>query len=61
MPNPKRRHSQQRTATRRAHDALKASGLSECPELPRAQAAAPRLPANAGNTRAVKSSKSPQE
>jgi large subunit ribosomal protein L32 len=31
MPNPKRRHSQKRTATRRAHDALKAPGLSECP------------------------------
>ncbi|HRJ22014.1 MAG: 50S ribosomal protein L32 [Bryobacteraceae bacterium] len=31
MPNPKRRHSKQRTSTRRAHDALKKSGLSECP------------------------------
>src|SRR6476646_5987060 len=31
MPNPKRRHSQQRTSTRRAHDALKAHSLSECP------------------------------
>ena len=31
MPNPKRRHSQRRTSTRRAHDALKAPGLSECP------------------------------
>jgi large subunit ribosomal protein L32 len=31
MPNPKRRHSQRRTATRRAHDALKPAGLSECP------------------------------
>jgi len=28
MPNPKRRHSQMRTSTRRAHDALKAPGLS---------------------------------
>ena len=31
MPNPKRRHSKERTSTRRAHDALKAAGLSECP------------------------------
>ncbi|MGE5081301.1 MAG: 50S ribosomal protein L32, partial [Acidobacteriota bacterium] len=31
MPNPKRRHSQKRTSTRRAHDALKAHSLSECP------------------------------
>jgi large subunit ribosomal protein L32 len=31
MPNPKRRHSVRRTALRRAHDFLSASGLSECP------------------------------
>ena len=31
MPNPKRRHSTRRTANRRAHDFLTASGLSECP------------------------------
>ncbi|MBS1852312.1 MAG: 50S ribosomal protein L32 [Acidobacteria bacterium] len=31
MPNPKRRHSKQRTSTRRAHDALKGQSLSECP------------------------------
>jgi len=31
MPNPKRRHSKRRTATRRAHDALKPSARSECP------------------------------
>ncbi len=31
MPNPKRRHSQKRTATRRAHDFLTAPSLSECP------------------------------
>ena len=31
MPNPKRRHSKMRTATRRAHDFLKAPGLSLCP------------------------------
>ena len=31
MPNPKRRHSQRRTSTRRAHDALKSHSLSECP------------------------------
>ena len=31
MPNPKRRHSRRRTANRRAHDHLTASGLSECP------------------------------
>ncbi|MBA3974748.1 MAG: 50S ribosomal protein L32 [Candidatus Solibacter sp.] len=32
MPNPKRRHSKQRTSTRRAHDHLKVSGVSECPK-----------------------------
>ena len=32
MPNPKRRHSKTRTAKRRTHDALKAVGLSECPQ-----------------------------
>jgi large subunit ribosomal protein L32 len=31
MANPKRRHSKQRTATRRAHDHLSAPALSECP------------------------------
>ena len=31
MPNPKRRHSQKRTSTRRAHDFLKGPSLSECP------------------------------
>jgi large subunit ribosomal protein L32 len=31
MPNPKRRHSAARTGKRRAHDALKKVGLSECP------------------------------
>jgi large subunit ribosomal protein L32 len=31
MPNPKRRHSQKRSSTRRAHDALKGHSLSECP------------------------------
>jgi large subunit ribosomal protein L32 len=31
MPNPKRRHSSRRTATRRAHDGLKRPALSECP------------------------------
>jgi large subunit ribosomal protein L32 len=31
MPNPKRRHSTRRSANRRAHDFLTASGLSECP------------------------------
>ncbi len=31
MPNPKRRHSQRRTSTRRAHDHLKATSGSECP------------------------------
>jgi large subunit ribosomal protein L32 len=31
MPNPKRRHSQKRTSTRRAHDFLTAHSLSECP------------------------------
>jgi large subunit ribosomal protein L32 len=31
MPNPKRRHSKARTSKRRAHDALTATGLSECP------------------------------
>jgi large subunit ribosomal protein L32 len=31
MANPKRRHSQKRTSTRRAHDFLTAKSLSECP------------------------------
>jgi large subunit ribosomal protein L32 len=31
MANPKRRHSKQRTSTRRAHDFLTAKSLSECP------------------------------
>ena len=31
MPNPKRRHSHQRTATRRAHDALSAKQLATDP------------------------------
>ena len=31
MPNPKRRHSKTRTAKRRTHDALKPTGLAECP------------------------------
>jgi len=31
MPNPKRRHSKQRTAKRRSHDFLTPAGLSECP------------------------------
>ena len=32
MPNPKRRHSKTRTAKRRTHDSLKATGLGECPQ-----------------------------
>ena len=31
MPNPKRRHSKQRTAKRRSHDFLTTQALSECP------------------------------
>jgi large subunit ribosomal protein L32 len=31
MPLPKRRHSKQRTRTRRAHDALTPVGVSRCP------------------------------
>jgi len=31
MPNPKRRHSNTRTRTRRAHDFLKLGSLSRCP------------------------------
>jgi large subunit ribosomal protein L32 len=31
MPNPKRRHSAQRRAKRRAHDFLKPAATSECP------------------------------
>jgi large subunit ribosomal protein L32 len=31
MPNPKRRHSKARSSKRRAHDALTAKTLSECP------------------------------
>ena len=43
MPNPKRRHSQRRTATRRAHDALKVPGQSECPNCHE-----PKLPHRVG-------------
>ena len=31
MPNPKRRHSKQRTAKRRSHDFLTPTGVSKCP------------------------------
>ena len=31
MPNPKRRHSAQRRAKRRTHDALKPVALATCP------------------------------
>ena len=31
MPNPKRRHSKRRKNQRRAHDALTAPTLAECP------------------------------
>jgi len=31
MPNPKRRHSKSRSRKRRAHDALKKTGLIACP------------------------------
>jgi large subunit ribosomal protein L32 len=31
MPNPKRRHSAQRRAKRRAHDFLKPAAHAECP------------------------------
>ena len=31
MPNPKRRHSKQRTAKRRSHDFLIPAGTSNCP------------------------------
>jgi large subunit ribosomal protein L32 len=31
MPNPKRRHSKQRTAKRRSHDFLTPTGTSLCP------------------------------
>lgn len=31
MPNPKRRHSTRRTALRRSHDFLTATGVSVCP------------------------------
>ena len=31
MPNPKRRHSKARRDKRRAHDALAAPALSDCP------------------------------
>jgi large subunit ribosomal protein L32 len=31
MPNPKRRHSKQRTAKRRSHDFLTPTGVSICP------------------------------
>lgn len=31
MPNPKRRHSQRRSSTRRAHDHLAKPAQAECP------------------------------
>lgn len=45
MPNPKRRHSQRRTSTRRAHDALRIPELATCPnchEKIRSHRACPR-------------------
>jgi len=39
MPNPKRRHTRTRTATRRAHDALKPAVPSACPQCQQ-----PKLP-----------------
>ena len=54
MPNPKRRHSKARRDRRRAHDHLQAPGAQRVPELPRAEAAAPRVPA-CGTTRARRS------
>ena len=45
MPNPKRRHSAARRGNRRAHDSLKQAALVRVPELPRAEAAAPGVPA----------------
>jgi large subunit ribosomal protein L32 len=39
MPNPKRRHTRTRTATRRAHDALKPVAPSACPQCQQ-----PKLP-----------------
>ena len=41
MPNPKRRHSKQRTSKRRSHDFLTPVSTSRVPQLPRAQAAPP--------------------
>ena len=32
MPNPKRRHTRTRTATRRAHDALTPAAPTACPQ-----------------------------
>jgi large subunit ribosomal protein L32 len=32
MPNPKRRHSNRRTANRRAHDGLKRPASGTCPD-----------------------------
>jgi large subunit ribosomal protein L32 len=52
MPNPKRRHTRTRTATRRAHDALKPVAASACPQCQQ-----PKLPhrvcANCGYYRGV--------
>jgi len=53
MPNPKRRHSKQRTAKRRSHDFLTPVSTSECPncherKLPH------RVWANAASTRAAR-------
>ena len=42
MPNPKGRHSKRRTALRRSHDFLTATGTSNCPNCQ-----APKLPHHA--------------
>jgi large subunit ribosomal protein L32 len=50
MPNPKRRHSKTRTAKRRTGDALRAAGLSECPQCHELKAPH-RICANCGHYR----------
>ena len=44
MPNPKRRHSKTRGRKRRTHDALTGADAEPVPAVPRAKAAAPRVP-----------------
>ena len=43
MPNPKRRHTKQRTAKRRSHDFLTPTGASNCPNCGEKKLSSPCL------------------